>query len=194
MKKFIAILLCLAFVTILFTGCGKYDVSSFNIKLGDKDINRLDLYESLYYRDGETSTSYKDTEKRCDSETLTVCGIGEDDTIEEAIKALNVEPGFACIEYEYDPYGDGCTELESCVYDGTIPSCEELSALDLVLSIYYAYIDFNWYQINLSGEELTKYPRVLKISFDSEGVHDLYGKKTGEIFSVECSMLDMLDD
>lgn len=194
MKKSVAVWLALFTVFALLSGCGKpdkkmLDVSAFDIKKGDETVKEIAEQESIFYRDGETVITYKEVEGKPVAKKLTVCGIGENNTIEDVIKALNIEIGKASFDYEYDPYGDGCTEVGSAVYDGTLPSYEQLSVLDMVLNVYYIQKDGEWTAVDLKSDSLDNYPVILKISFDTEGVHDLYGKNKGEIFSLECAVI-----
>lgn len=74
----------------------------------------------------------------------------------------DVEPlltaNHASLDYEYDPYHDGCTEIGLSVYTGEMIDLQKIEALDCHISITYIYKNGDWELVdnsqspNLEGE------------------------------------------
>ena len=185
MKRLLLFLLSSLLVFAL-CGCGekKYDVSSFDVKVGGRTVKSMKIDEWYHLRDNKVThtVNYKD---HYAGKKLTIGGLTVGNTVDDIIKAYDLKPGYALLDYEYDPYGDGCTDVDTCVYDGTIPSFEELSILDLDITMFYHYKDGAWFPVDLNKHEIEDYGFILSIDFDIEGVHNLYGVKKGEAYSCE---------
>lgn len=189
-KRICAIFACLLCAFCL-AGCtdtpAANAVAQFDIRADGERLKPLTAGVYCAGADGEVTVTENETETVTPGE-LTVCGIGCGNTLHEALTALGIRAGYARFDYEYDPYGDGCTALGDCVYDGTIPSSEELSALDMVLTVYYTGENGTYEPVDLTAHDLTEYPELLLLRFCAEGVHELYGQEPGNIFSVECGI------
>lgn len=185
MKRFLSGIVIFSVLCLSLCSCGK---SGIEIKLGEIPIENLKSGERYCCMEGETIHSISEEENSEEGE-LSVNGIMCNDTLKKVIKKLGIKKGQASFDYEYDNSGDGCTEMGSEIYNGKIPDAKKLSALDLALNVYYYKENGKWKIINLNDSELSDYKDVLRVCFDAEGVHNLYGRKSGEIFMVECELL-----
>ncbi|MCQ2449081.1 MAG: hypothetical protein MJ132_02675 [Clostridia bacterium] len=204
MKKAMSfVTVCLLFLCAVLGGCGKKaaeepakkaakaDVSQLEIKISDKAVTEMQLGESLSCRDGQVTDTTVDEKETTHNGLLSVNRIGVDNTLAEVLSAFSVAPGQASIGYEYDVYGDGTTEMGSEIYSGTLPDMQKLSALDVTVSLYFHRLtDNKWAVIDLNQNKIEDFSQVLAVTFDAEGVHELYGKNPGTVFSVTCTLFE----
>lgn len=99
-------------------------------------------------------------------------GITLGSTMVEVMDTYNLQPGYANFNYEYDPYGDGCTELADKVYDGAMVDLVEENVLDLIISFGFYREDGSWKPIDLTAHSFDDYDTCLVYAFDCEEGHD----------------------
>ena len=61
------------------------------------------------------------------------------------------------LNYEYDPYGDGTTDIASETYTGTLPDWEKKKILDLCISLAYIQEDGQWTLMDQSKQSYSDY-------------------------------------
>lgn len=196
MKKSGFILFIVTVLTcILLTSCGGNIGDSakefLDLKNGDAALD-IDLKSgacisymkgnSIEISDADDNYDYVDGE-------LSIKGITLDDTIESVMKKLDVKPGFASFNYEYDPYGDGCTEIGDEIYDGNVVDMEKVSALDLSLQVAYYKDGDSWTPIDYTKHGLDDFADVIVINVTFNGVHELYGDTPGTVFMLDARLL-----
>lgn len=93
-------------------------------------------------------------------------------TIDDVLDAYDLQPGCANLNYEYDPYGDGCTEVADRVYDGTMVDLVDEHVLDLIISFGFYREDGSWKPIDLTAHSFDDYDTRLVYAFDCEQGHD----------------------
>lgn len=201
-KTTVLFTVCLLALCFVLGGCGKkagkaenkpiqkLDVSALGIKALGEPVTEMQLGESLSCRDGQVTDTTVDEKETTHNGLLSVNRIGVDNTLADVLSAFSVAPGQASIDYEYDPYGDGCTEIGSEIYSGTLPDMQKLSALDVTVSVYYHYDNGNWNIVDLNKNNIEDLSPVFAVTFDAEGVNELYGKNPGTVFSVTCTLFE----
>ena len=71
--------------------------------------------------------------------------------------AYHVQPNYAHLNYEYDPYGDGTTDIANEVYTGTLPDWKQKKILDLCISLAYIQEDGQWQLMDQSKQSYSEY-------------------------------------
>ena len=93
-----------------------------------------------------------------DQETMvTSAGIGLGVSLDYFMDAYHVQPNYAHLNYEYDPYGDGTTDIANEVYTGTLPDWKQKKILDLCISLAYIQEDGQWQLMDQSKQSYSEY-------------------------------------
>ena len=167
---------------LLLSGCGagSGSTSSASSTLTDNTISERSLVqlrignedvtlepEQRYYSwsasDTNSGTEHFDlnTEtviRDCDQETMvTSAGIGLGVSLDYFMDAYHVQPNYAHLNYEYDPYGDGTTDIANEVYTGTLPDWKQKKILDLCISLAYIQEDGQWQLMDQSKQSYSEY-------------------------------------
>ena len=167
---------------LLLSGCGagSGSTSSASSTLTDNTISERSLVqlrignedvilepEQRYYswsaRDTDSGTEHFDLNTETviqdwDQETMvTSAGIGLGVSLDYFMDAYHVQPNYAHLNYEYDPYGDGTTDIANEVYTGTLPDWKQKKILDLCISLAYIQEDGQWQLMDQSKQSYSEY-------------------------------------
>ena len=167
---------------LLLSGCGagSGSTSSASSTLTDNTISERSLVqlrignedvtlepEQRYYSwsasDTDSGTEHFDLNTETviqdwDQETMvTSAGIGLGVSLDYFLDAYHVQPNYAHLNYEYDPYGDGTTDIANEVYTGTLPDWKQKKILDLCISLAYIQEDGQWQLMDQSKQSYSEY-------------------------------------
>lgn len=167
---------------LLLSGCGagSGSTSSASSTLTDNTISERSLVqlrignedvilepEQRYYSwsasDTDSGTEHFDLNTETviqdwDQETMvTSAGIGLGVSLDYFMDAYHVQPNYAHLNYEYDPYGDGTTDIANEVYTGTLPDWKLKKILDLCISLAYIQEDGQWQLMDQSKQSYSEY-------------------------------------
>ena len=167
---------------LLLSGCGagSGSTSSASSTLTDNTISERSLVqlrignedvtlepEQRYYSwsasDTDSGTEHFDLNTETviqdwDQETMvTSAGIGLGVSLDYFMDAYHVQPNYAHLNYEYDPYGDGTTDIANGVYTGTLPDWKQKKILDLCISLAYIQEDGQWQLMDQSKQSYSEY-------------------------------------
>lgn len=167
---------------LLLSGCGagSGSTSSASSTLTDNTISERSLVqlrignedvtlepEQRYYSwsasDTDSGTEHFDLNTETviqdwDQETMvTSAGIGLGVSLDYFMDAYYVQPNYAHLNYEYDPYGDGTTDIANEVYTGTLPDWKQKKILDLCISLAYIQEDGQWQLMDQSKQSYSEY-------------------------------------
>lgn len=167
---------------LLLSGCGAGNgsTSSASSTLTDNTISERSLVqlrignedvtlepEQRYYSwsasDTDSGTEHFDLNTETviqdwDQETMvTSAGIGLGVSLDYFMDAYHVQPNYAHLNYEYDPYGDGTTDIANEVYTGTLPDWKQKKILDLCISLAYIQEDGQWQLMDQSKQSYSEY-------------------------------------
>ena len=167
---------------LLLSGCGagSGSTSSASSTLTDNTISERSLVqlrignedvtlepEQRYYSwsasDTDSGTEHFDLNTETviqdwDQETMvTNAGIGLGVSLDYFMDAYHVQPNYAHLNYEYDPYGDGTTDIANEVYTGTLPDWKQKKILDLCISLAYIQEDGQWQLMDQSKQSYSEY-------------------------------------
>ena len=167
---------------LLLSGCGagSGSTSSASSTLTDNTISERSLVqlwignedvtlepEQRYYSwsasDTNSGTEHFDLNTETvirdwDQETMvTSAGIGLGVSLDYFMDAYHVQPNYAHLNYEYDPYGDGTTDIANEVYTGTLPDWKQKKILDLCISLAYIQEDGQWQLMDQSKQSYSEY-------------------------------------
>ena len=167
---------------LLLSGCGagSGSTSSASSTLTDNTISERSLVqlrignedvtlepEQRYYSwsasDTDSGTEHFDLNTETviqdwDQETMvTSAGIRLGVSLDYFMDAYHVQPNYAHLNYEYDPYGDGTTDIANEVYTGTLPDWKQKKILDLCISLAYIQEDGQWQLMNQSKQSYSEY-------------------------------------
>lgn len=167
---------------LLLSGCGagSGSTSSASSTLTDNTISERSLVqlrignedvtlepEQRYYSwsasDTDSGTEHFDLNTETviqdwDQETMvTSAGIALGVSLDYFMDAYHVQPNYAHLNYEYDPYGDGTTDIANEVYTGTLPDWKQKKILDLCISLAYIQEDGQWQLMDQSKQSYSEY-------------------------------------
>ena len=167
---------------LLLSGCGagSGSTSSASSTLTDNTISERSLVqlrignddvtlepEQRYYSwsasDTDSGTEHFDLNTETviqdwDQETMvTSAGIGLGVSLDYFMDAYHVQPNYAHLNYEYDPYGDGTTDIANEVYTATLPDWKQKKILDLCISLAYIQEDGQWQLMDQSKQSYSEY-------------------------------------
>lgn len=167
---------------LLLSGCGagSGSTSSASSTLTDNTISERSLVqlrignedvtlepEQRYYSwsasDTDSGTEHFDLNTETviqdwNQETMvTSAGIGLGVSLDYFMDAYHVQPNYAHLNYEYDPYGDGTTDIANEVYTGTLPDWKQKKILDLCISLAYIQEDGQWQLMDQSKQSYSEY-------------------------------------
>ena len=167
---------------LLLSGCGagSGSTSSASSTLTDNTISERSLVqlrignedvtlepEQRYYSwsasDTDSGTEHFDLNTETviqdwDQETMvTSAGIGLGVSLDYFMDAYHVQPNYAHLNYEYDPYGDGTTDIANEVYTGTLPDWKQKKILDLCISLASIQEDGQWQLMDQSKQSYSEY-------------------------------------
>ena len=139
--------------------------SLVQLRIGNEDVT-LDP-EQRYYSwsasDTDSGTEHFDLNTETviqdwDQETMvTSAGIGLGVSLDYFMDAYHVQPNYAHLNYEYDPYGDGTTDIANEVYTGALPDWKQKKILDLCISLAYIQEDGQWQLMDQSKQSYSEY-------------------------------------
>lgn len=121
MKKFNPVLIMLLAVILVISTCACQsappitDVSQ--VQIGNETIT-LKAGDSLKVNFWNEKEIKFNDEDRKDVPKL-LGGITVGSSVDDVINAFSIKQGYCMVDYEYDPYGDGCTEIKKVDYSGT---------------------------------------------------------------------------
>ena len=167
---------------LLLSGCGagSGSTSSASSTLTDNTISERSLVqlrignedvtlepEQRYYSwsasDTDSGTEHFDLNTETviqdwDQETgVSSAGRGGGVSLDYFMDAYHVQPNYAHLNYEYDPYGDGTTDIANEVYTGTLPDWKQKKILDLCISLAYIQEDGQWQLMDQSKQSYSEY-------------------------------------
>lgn len=88
---------------------------------------------------------------------VTSAGVGLGASLDYFMDAYAVQPNYAHLNYEYDPYGDGTTDIANETYTGALPDWEKKNILDLCISLAYIQEDGQWQLMDQSKQSYSEY-------------------------------------
>lgn len=165
---------------LLLSSCGAGSVSSssatptghtvserslLQLKIGNESVTLEpeQRYYSWSQSDTASGTEHFDlnTEqviRDWDQETMvTSANIGLGVSLDYFMEAYAVQANYAHLNYEYDPYGDGTTDIANETYTGTLPDWEKKNLLDLCISLAYIQEDGQWQLMDQSKQSYSEY-------------------------------------
>ena len=150
---------------LLLSGCGagSGSTSSASSTLTDNTISERSLVQLRIGNDTDSGTEHFDLNTETviqdwDQETMvTSAGIGLGVSLDYFMDAYHVQPNYAHLNYEYDPYGDGTTDIANEVYTGTLPDWKQKKILDLCISLAYIQEDGQWQLMDQSKQSYSEY-------------------------------------
>ena len=139
--------------------------SLVQLRIGNEDVTLEpeQRYYSLSASDTDSGTEHFDLNTETviqdwDQETMvTSAGIGLGVSLDYFMDAYHVQPNYAHLNYEYDPYGDGTTDIANEVYTGTLPDWKQKKILDLCISLAYIQEDGQWQLMDQSKQSYSEY-------------------------------------
>lgn len=139
--------------------------SLVQLRIGNKDVilEPEQRYYSWSASDTDSGTEHFDLNTETviqdwDQETMvTSAGIGLGVSLDYFMDAYHVQPNYAHLNYEYDPYGDGTTDIANEVYTGTLPDWKQKKILDLCISLAYIQEDGQWQLMDQSKQSYSEY-------------------------------------
>lgn len=203
MKKLLAVI-CVSSIALSFAGCMKgtdknndetvestkavEEGLKINITIDGKahEMSEGDIIYSDHYRDFRDFNGEK-------FDYIEINGIKIGSDISE-LDAFLV-PGYTNLNYEYDPYGDGCTDVNSEIYEGTLPDFDEDVVLDMFVENTYVMENGQWKQIKFDADADYGDQLLLFVQFDLYGHaydEDMY-EKVGTIYTSYCYSNSSLD-
>lgn len=199
MKKFLAVL-CVCAMVLGFAACVNDEDKKSDDKNSDETVESTsEEFEVTITIDGKVhkmeegdiidSNSVNDW-RDCNGKSfdeIDVSGIKIGSDISEMDNFL--VPGYTCLDYEYDPYHDGCTDINTMIYEGTLPDFDEEHVLDLMVINRYVEEDGHWKQI--PHDDLDKYSDQLILTVNLDVLahsydEDMYNK-VGIIYVTYCN-------
>lgn len=177
-------LLALSLVgTLLLSGCGSgnsnasasnaaptdhtaiSEDSLLQLKIGNETVTLEpeQRYYSWAQSDTASGTEHFDlnTEqiiRDWDQETMvTSADIGLGVSLDYFMDAYAVQSNYAHLNYEYDPDGDGATDIANETYTGALPDWEKQKLLDLCISLAYIQEDGQWMLMDQSKQSYSDY-------------------------------------
>ena len=139
--------------------------SLVQLRIGNDDVTLEpeQRYYSWSASDTDSGTEHFDLNTETviqdwDQETMvTSAGIGLGVSLDYFMDAYHVQPNYAHLNYEYDPYGDGTTDIANEVYTGTLPDWKQKKILDLCISLAYIQEDGQWQLMDQSKQSYSEY-------------------------------------
>ena len=139
--------------------------SLVQLRIGNEDVTLEpeQRYYSWSASDTNSGTEHFDLNTETvirdwDQETMvTSAGIGLGVSLDYFMDAYHVQPNYAHLNYEYDPYGDGTTDIANEVYTGTLPDWKQKKILDLCISLAYIQEDGQWQLMDQSKQSYSEY-------------------------------------
>ena len=139
--------------------------SLVQLRIGNDDVTLEpeQRYYSWSASDTDSGTEHFDLNTETviqdwDQETMvTSAGIGLGVSLDYFMDAYHVQPNYAHLNYEYDPYGDGTTDIANEVYTGTLPDWKQKKILDLCISLDYIQEDGLWQLMDQSKQSYSEY-------------------------------------
>jgi len=139
--------------------------SLVQLRIGNEDVTLEpeQRYYSWSASDTDSGTEHFDLNTETviqdwDQETMvTSAGIGLGVSLGYFMDAYHVQPNYAHLNYEYDPYGDGTTDIANEVYTGTLPDWKQKKILDLCISLAYIQEDGQWQLMDQSKQSYSEY-------------------------------------
>ena len=139
--------------------------SLLQLRIGNEDVTLEpeQRYYSWSASDTDSGTEHFDLNTETvirdwDQETMvTSAGIGLGVSLDYFMDAYHVQPNYAHLNYEYDPYGDGTTDIANEVYTGTLPDWKQKKILDLCISLAYIQEDGQWQLMDQSKQSYSEY-------------------------------------
>lgn len=139
--------------------------SLVQLRIGNEDVTLEpeQRYYSWSASDTDSGTEHFDLNTETviqdwDQETMvTSAGIGLGVSLDYFMDAYHVQPSYAHLNYEYDPYGDGTTDIANEVYTGTLPDWKQKKILDLCISLAYIQEDGQWQLMDQSKQSYSEY-------------------------------------
>ncbi len=139
--------------------------SLVQLRIGNEDVilEPDQRYYSWSASDTDSGTEHFDLNTETvirdwDQETMvTSAGIGLGVSLDYFMDAYHVQPNYAHLNYEYDPYGDGTTDIANEVYTGTLPDWKQKKILDLCISLAYIQEDGQWQLMDQSKQSYSEY-------------------------------------
>ena len=139
--------------------------SLVQLRIGNEDVilEPEQRYYSWSASDTDSGTEHFDLNTETviqdwDQETMvTSAGIGLGVSLDYFMDAYHVQPNYAHLNYEYDPYGDGTTDIANEVYTGTLPDWKQKKILDLCISLAYIQEDGQWQLMDQSKQSYSEY-------------------------------------
>ena len=139
--------------------------SLVQLRIGNDDVTLEpeQRYYSWSASDTDSGTEHFDLNTETviqdwDQETMvTSAGIGLGVSLDYFMDAYQVQPNYAHLNYEYDPYGDGTTDIANEVYTGTLPDWKQKKILDLCISLAYIQEDGQWQLMDQSKQSYSEY-------------------------------------
>ena len=139
--------------------------SLVQLRIGNDDVTLEpeQRYYSWSASDTDSGTAHFDLNTETviqdwDQETMvTSAGIGLGVSLDYFMDAYHVQPNYAHLNYEYDPYGDGTTDIANEVYTGTLPDWKQKKILDLCISLAYIQEDGQWQLMDQSKQSYSEY-------------------------------------
>lgn len=147
------------------TGHTVSERSLLQLKIGNESVTLEpeQRYYSWSQSDTASGTEHFDlnTEqviRDWDQETMvTSANIGLGVSLDYFMDAYAVQANYAHLNYEYDPYGDGTTDIANETYTGTLPDWEKKNLLDLCISLAYIQEDGQWQLMDQSKQSYSEY-------------------------------------
>ena len=139
--------------------------SLLQLRIGNEEVTLEpeQRYYSWSASDTDSGTEHFDlnTEqviRDWDQVTMVTCAdIGLGVSLDYFMDTYHVQPNYAHLNYEYDPYGDGTTDIASETYTGTLPDWEKKKILDLCISLAYIQEDGQWTLMDQSKQSYSDY-------------------------------------
>lgn len=175
MKKFTSLFLVFALSVSLTTGCSN---ESSNKKHKETDTETEDTSESIE----ESYSPLLPVEEN----GFFNCPVQVGDDISIVFETFDLREGEFEFDYEYDPYHDGCTDIERGVYDGTLVDFEENDVLDYMMIIYLYPEDGQWKKINLNSNSPEDFNGYITLFIDINGTAGAYDSvKPNKVMSID---------
>lgn len=194
MKKLLAVI-CISSIALSFAGCRKgtdknndetveSTSGEFEVTITiDGKVHKMEEGDII---DADAIRDWRDCNGKTFDE-IDVSGIKIGSDISEMENFL--VPGYTELDYEYDPYHDGCTEINTMMYDGTLPDFEEEDVLDMMVINLYVEENGHWKQIAFDEQDKYSDQLILAINIDifaSCYDDDMYNK-VGIIYVAYCN-------
>ena len=139
--------------------------SLLHLRIGNEEVTLEpeQRYYSWSASDTDSGTEHFDlnTEqviRDWDQVTMVTCAdIGLGVSLDYFMDTYHVQPNYAHLNYEYDSYGDGTTDIASETYTGTLPDWEKKKILYLCISLAYIQEDGQWTLMDQSKQSYSDY-------------------------------------